>query len=143
MNMEIQFSNSSGYTLIEVLIVVVILSLLATVAVPSYQEHMQRTRRADGKAILLEVMQAQERYFTENIKYTTKLMDLDYNADTVESHEQFYLVSAMRCDVTPPMSNDINECVKLEAKPVGAQSTDGSLFIDSYGNQLPPDKWSR
>ena len=134
----------AGYTLIEVLTVVVIVSLLATVAVPSYQDQMMLTRRADGKSMLLEVMQAQERFFTENLKYTTKLNELGYKEDTITSHEKFYLVSAMRCETSSPVSTvDINECIKLEAKPVGVQEEDGSLFVDSYGEQLPAEKWSR
>ncbi|WP_163836629.1 type IV pilin protein [Spartinivicinus ruber] len=137
--MEIRFSKNSGYTLIEVLMVVVIVSLLATVALPSYQDQMMRTRRADGKTMLLEVMQAQERYFTEELIYTKDLTQLGYGDKRVPSHENFYLVSAHECSTANPVS--ITECIELKAEPVGAQFDDGILVIDSYGNQNPPEKW--
>lgn len=143
-NMDIAFRKNAGYTLIEVLIVVVIIALLATIAVPSYQAQMMSTRRADGKSMLMEVMQSQERYFTEHLEYTTELRVLGYQNDKdVESHEKFYLISAMKCDASPPIATiEINECVKLEAEPVGAQVDDGALTVNSYGAQSPPGKWS-
>lgn len=54
----------SGFTLIEVMIVVAIVSVLAMVAYPSYRESIAKGRRSDAKAVLLENAQLVERQYT-------------------------------------------------------------------------------
>ncbi len=60
-----------GFTLIEVMIVVVIVGILASIAYPSYQESVRKTQRAEAKAALMEGVQALERYYSINGRYTT------------------------------------------------------------------------
>ncbi|MGH8467618.1 MAG: type IV pilin protein [Gammaproteobacteria bacterium] len=59
----------SGFTLIEVMIVVAIVGILSAIAYPSYQQHVRSSRRADAQAALLELAQIMERRFTENNGY--------------------------------------------------------------------------
>jgi len=61
----------SGFTLIELMVVVAIVAILAAVAIPSYVEHVKKTKRAEAKAVLLEGAQALERYYSANGKYVT------------------------------------------------------------------------
>ncbi|SDR71107.1 type IV pilus assembly protein PilE [Halopseudomonas litoralis] len=58
-----------GFTLIEVMIVMVIIGILAAIALPSYQEHVRQTRRAEVSALLLENAQLLERHYTRNGGY--------------------------------------------------------------------------
>jgi type IV pilus assembly protein PilE len=51
-----------GFTLIEVMIVVAIIAVLAAVAFPSYQSYVQKSRRADGRAVLQAAQLAQEKF---------------------------------------------------------------------------------
>lgn len=64
-------TKQAGYTLIEVMIVVVIIALITMIAVPSYLEHTARARRAECKAFLLDVVSKQERFYTLYASYTT------------------------------------------------------------------------
>jgi len=59
----------SGFTLIEVMIVVAIVGILSAIAYPSYQDHVRSSRRADAQAALSELAQFMERRFTENNGY--------------------------------------------------------------------------
>ena len=58
-----------GFTLIELMIVVAIVAILAAIAYPSYTQYVERARRNDAKAVLLEAAQFMERRFTENRTY--------------------------------------------------------------------------
>lgn len=59
----ISLERRNGFTLIEVMIAVLIVSILAAVAYPSYRDHLTRSKRAEGKAALLKAAQLQERNF--------------------------------------------------------------------------------
>jgi type IV pilus assembly protein PilE len=63
----------SGFTLIELMIVVVIIGVLAAIAYPSYQDQARKTRRADAKAALMELASRQEKYFAQCSTYTTNI----------------------------------------------------------------------
>ncbi len=57
--------TQSGFTLIELMICVAIIGILTAIALPSYQESVRKSRRADAKAALLGLVNAMERHFTE------------------------------------------------------------------------------
>jgi type IV pilus assembly protein PilE len=56
--------NSKGFSLIELLIVVVIVSILAAVAIPAYYNHILRSRQADAYHNLLDIKAAQEMHYS-------------------------------------------------------------------------------
>ena len=62
--------NQSGITLLELMIVVVIVGILASVAYPSYQRQVLRSNRAEGKALLVDAAARQERFFSNFNTYT-------------------------------------------------------------------------
>ena len=59
----------SGFTLIELMVTVAIVSLLAAVAFPSYQEQVRKGKRAEGKARLSQAAQLLERSYSDNNTY--------------------------------------------------------------------------
>ena len=60
---------AQGFTLIELMIVVAIIAIIASIALPSYRESVARGRRADARSVLLENVQWMERNFTLTNKY--------------------------------------------------------------------------
>ena len=66
----------SGFTLIEVMIVVVIIGILAAIAYPSYDEYVKRANRSEGQALLNDAAARQERYFAQNNAYITSSGEL-------------------------------------------------------------------
>jgi type IV pilus assembly protein PilE len=61
--------SENGFTLIEVMVTVVIVTIIAAIALPGFKENVNRTRRVDAKGVLLENAQFMERFFTENSRY--------------------------------------------------------------------------
>jgi type IV pilus assembly protein PilE len=59
----------AGFTVLEVLTAIVIVSVLAAIAIPSWRSHLLKSRRADAIAALLGVQKAQDRYFGRHARY--------------------------------------------------------------------------
>jgi type IV pilus assembly protein PilE len=60
-------------TLIELMIVVVVVAILASIAVPGYRNHVLRTHRVEARTALLDLAAAQEKFYLVNNTYATGL----------------------------------------------------------------------
>ena len=61
-----------GFTLVELLIVVVIVGILATIGIPSYRDYVRRANRSAAKSVLLQNVQFMERSRTSSNSYALK-----------------------------------------------------------------------
>ncbi len=124
-------SAPRGFTLIEVMIVVVVMALLAAVALPSYQASVRKARRADARSALVTTAQLMERYSTENAAsgYSTATISTLAGPTVVAkpaSDNGYYLLS---------LANLAAGTFTLRAAPQGAQATDGcaTFTLDERG----------
>jgi len=62
-------TRAAGFTLIELMVTVVILSILAAIAIPSYRQYVLTSQRDQAKSVLLSLVTAEERYYTNNYAY--------------------------------------------------------------------------
>ena len=62
-------SKASGFTLVEIMIVVAIIAILASIALPSYTSYIARAKRADARTQLLQVAQFMQRFYAANDTY--------------------------------------------------------------------------
>ncbi|WP_257286382.1 type IV pilin protein [Endozoicomonas sp. SESOKO1] len=124
-----------GFSLIELMIVISIIGILATIMLPSYRQYVTESRRSEGVAMLLNVMQQQERYYTEMLRYTTDLADLGFTPP-VKSDSGNYLIQTARCGSDP-----LEHCVQLTAVAQGQQTADGDMTLNSRGVRTPQSHW--
>ena len=63
----------SGFTLIELMIVLTVIGILTAVALPSYRSYIARGIRSQGQQFLIDISQRQEQYFLDARSYATGL----------------------------------------------------------------------
>jgi len=68
--------QQQGFTLVELMIVVAVIAILSTIAIPAYDQYVTKARRADAKVALMKLAQLQEAYFSNNNKYAVTLTEL-------------------------------------------------------------------
>lgn len=102
-----------GFTLIEMLIVVVIIGILASIAFPSYKAYILKSHRTDGLAALSRYQSIMERCYAQNFSYNAACAALP--AFPVNSAQNYYSISASNLSATT---------FTLTATPIGIQATD-------------------
>jgi type IV pilus assembly protein PilE len=64
-------ARQRGVTLLELMTVVMIIGVLASIAIPSYRSYLMRAQRSDATAALLRLAAAQEKFYLQNNRYAT------------------------------------------------------------------------
>jgi type IV pilus assembly protein PilE len=62
--------HAAGFTLIELMIVVVVMGILAAIAYPSYTRYITESRRSDAQIGLTQLANMEEKFFSQCNKYT-------------------------------------------------------------------------
>jgi len=65
-------NKSKGFTLVELMVVVIIVGILAAVAVPIYRQNVKRAMASEGSALLGSVLTAERVYFAEHNTFATE-----------------------------------------------------------------------
>ena len=121
---------AAGFTLIELMIAVVIVGILATIAFPSYQEHMRKSRRSAAQSFLIDVSARQQQYLIDARSYAGGAGALGtLNLAMPGDVSRFYTVTIDPAAPTVPPSYTI------AATPIAssAQVPDGVLTLDHQG----------
>jgi type IV pilus assembly protein PilE len=119
-----------GFTLIEVMVTVAIIGILVAIALPSYQEHLKKGRRADAEGFLSDLANKQQQYLLDARTYAlggTAITDLGTAVPTTVAN--FYTVTVTPAAATIPPSFTVT------AVPMGQQAGDGTLSIDEKGTK--------
>jgi len=113
-------NNTRGFTLIELMIVIVIVGILFAFALPSYERSVLRGHRADAQGILFDISARQERFLAQNNTYTTDINTAaGLNMGTTTSNNGYYNLTVAACG-----GGAIATCYLLTATATGGQATD-------------------
>ena len=123
--MAINKTKSAGFTLLELMVTLVIVSVLAAIAVPYYDDFTRKSRRTEGVNALVQVAALQERWFTENGTYTSNLTELGLqNAGTNTTENEYY-----EFGLAPSSAGcAIADCFVLEAQPTPGSPQEEDKF---------------
>jgi len=122
-----------GFTLIEVMVVVVIVAILASIAIPSYRDFVIRGHRRAAQAAMMEIVTRQQQYFVANRAYASKAqLGFALPPDVADNYSFDITLTA-----GPPPGFTVNFTA------IGAQVDDGNLGLTSAGARTPADKWTK
>ncbi len=134
---------NSGFTLMELMIVVAIIGILASIAYPAYTDSILKGRRAEGRTALAELLQQQERFMTQTNSYCafsnsagsttavsgcTSVPFKAFSGDNATKAS--YYLSADACP-----GATIADCVRVSAVPIKSDPEAGTLQMLSSGTK--------
>jgi type IV pilus assembly protein PilE len=133
----------SGFTLIELMIVLVILGVLVTIALPGYQDYVRKSRRAEAIALMLDLQLTQEKYRANNISYASSLSAMGVTASYVTNQ-----VSATYYTINTTSAT--NNTYTITATAAGKQVNDkqygtscSTLTINQSNTKSPANCWRK
>jgi type IV pilus assembly protein PilE len=133
-----QLQKNNGFTLIELMITVAIVSILAAVAYPAYTDQIRKGRRAECRSGLMQSMQQQERYYSQFNKYVefakgaTSAKTKSFSGETLANSA--CEIAAVKC-TAGSSTLDINQCVELQATMKSDSDPVKMLYINSNGDK--------
>lgn len=120
-----------GFTLIELMITVAVVGILTAIALPSYNGHLRKARRADAQSALMNIASRQQQMLLDTRAYSSSL------TSTVPANV------AANYSVTVTVGTGVAPTFTATATPIGGQVADpcGALSIDQTGAKLPASCW--
>ena len=129
-------SKQTGFTLIELMVVVIIVAVLTAIALPAYNNQIVRSNRAAAQAEMLNVANLQQQYLLSNRAYMSTA-----------------ILAATGFVLDPDVAKNYTYSIVLGAGTVpsytltfiagGRQASDGNMTINEQGVGTPADNWNR
>lgn len=135
--------RAGGFTLIELMVTLVVAAILISIAVPSYQTQVRKSRRTEARNAVMDLAAREERYYSVNNAYTNVAMQLGYGTDNAAITDRsigsgYYTVSVDFTAADPAATPPLRAGFTITAKAAGAQLKDTAcqkFVVDEIGTQ--------
>jgi len=127
-------TKQRGFTLIELMVVVMIVGILAAIVYPSYTQHVVKANRVAAQAQMMDIASRQQQFLLANRSYASKI-ELEasgYSLPADVSARYSYAVT-LGADAVPSYT--------ITFTPSGSQTDDGALTLNNEGVKTPAAKW--
>jgi type IV pilus assembly protein PilE len=137
--MQLQVTRADkGFTLIELMVVVVIATILLSIAIPNYLSYVRQSRRTEAKTALLDLAGREETYFSTNgAAYTNVAASLGFSAGWGVAFGSGYYTMNGYSPAAPPSAAGAPS-YSFTATAIGTQANDtqcATFSVDSTGTQ--------
>lgn len=133
---------ASGFTLIELMMVIAVVAVLAAIAIPAYNDQVTKARRADAKTSIMELVSRQERFYTQYLSYTSTIVGPNgcsgtacgLNMGSNKSSEGFYTLAVTTSpNGCAPASSTLCRGFEVTATPIAVDDKCKTLTISHTG----------
>jgi type IV pilus assembly protein PilE len=133
----------AGFTLIELMVTLVVAAILISIAVPSYQTQVRKSRRTEARNAVMDLATREERYYSVNNAYTNVALELGYGTDNAAISGRpigsgYYTVSVDLKKPDPAATPPVRAGFTITATAAGTQSKDSpcqKFVVDEVGTQ--------
>lgn len=127
-------ARAKGFTLIELIVVIVIVGILSAIALPAYTNYVVRGKRVDVQARLMQIATSLERYKSQQLSYTGATMAIVNDGATTypsSGPADYNLALELLPDDASPTGWTLLATPATGSRQVG----DGALMIDNQGRR--------
>ena len=132
---KIKLTPQRGFTLIEIMIALTIMSILIAIAIPNYQQHIAKTHRADAQLNLLQAASFMERFYTENNRYDQNTAAVAVALPVIINSTWYTIIIANVTQTTfnitaAPAGAQVGDiCGTYSIRETGARAATGEVFV--------------
>lgn len=132
---KILIKKNSGFTLIELMVVVAIIGILASVALPSYKNYIIKSKRSAAQSFMVDIASREKQYLLDTRVYATTVASLGLTTPTNVS-SNYTITEPITVGTAPPSFT-------ITATPIAGttQANDGTLTLTNTGATGPAGKW--
>lgn len=124
--------SEQGFTLIEIIAVLVIVAILMGIALPSYTDFVMKSKRSDAMSALMDTANRQEQYMLDHNSYTTDMKALGFTTDPMLSPDGNYTIAAVAGPTGIKTSYSLSATAVVSSQQVN-DSKCGTFILTSTG----------